>query len=488
MVGPPPGPRVALALGVVAAILFTGCFNQPVVVVGQGNTPGWFFLRVTGDADGLDPAWRTLTADFANARLVRGTGEDLRVPPNTPRNEDLDVLDLARRGDQRTVAHIQSKNERFVGFTFDMLDLNGTRTGDPERGEPELVDVDFTSAGASLQAPYPVFIVAGLPAYPGAPYAHLVEVTVVLDLGESIRPGPEGNYVFSPRLATTIFKVDGRIAGERGPSEEMRRRADEIAGTFYPPIASGAAYLDDRLVGRRDLTLAKVLNDPLPPTPTVSLNARGSRDRDYYGDVVQYRWSPGDGTPAAYGSVLGHRYASGGLYDVGLLVSDNDGMTDFDAFPLFVGWALAEAKVGGGNDTEGLLVNVRDHQGGMVGDQAFDDVTLQLPLLDGDSPYRPGMILLELTWDNQDADLDWWAKSGSRVDASSNRTGWRTEQILLVGKPYLPNSVTAQVAIVKGPFANYQLNATVFHVPDIEAGWDGHADHEHPRHVGVFRE
>ncbi|HYM80539.1 MAG TPA: FG-GAP-like repeat-containing protein [Candidatus Limnocylindria bacterium] len=61
------------------------------------------------------------------------------------------------------------------------------------------------------------------------------------------------------------------------------------------------------------------VNEPL------TFNAMGSADDD--GSIASYVWDFGDGQPTASGPIVSHTYSSGGLFDVTLTVTDDDGLS-----------------------------------------------------------------------------------------------------------------------------------------------------------------
>lgn len=65
--------------------------------------------------------------------------------------------------------------------------------------------------------------------------------------------------------------------------------------------------------------------DSATTTDEVTLDARNSSDAD--GDIVSYDWKLGDGTTAT-GDSIGHTYAENKVYDVELVVEDNQGDRD----------------------------------------------------------------------------------------------------------------------------------------------------------------
>jgi len=60
----------------------------------------------------------------------------------------------------------------------------------------------------------------------------------------------------------------------------------------------------------------------------LALTFDGSQSTDEDGEIVRWRWDPGDGTGALEGAVVEHTYAEPSTYIIGLLVQDDDRATD----------------------------------------------------------------------------------------------------------------------------------------------------------------
>jgi parallel beta-helix repeat protein len=60
----------------------------------------------------------------------------------------------------------------------------------------------------------------------------------------------------------------------------------------------------------------------------IDFDGTGSYDLD--GSIVEYEWDVGDGSPKKYGATVNHTYSVAGIYNVTLMVTDNDGASDND--------------------------------------------------------------------------------------------------------------------------------------------------------------
>jgi PKD repeat protein len=109
----------------------------------------------------------------------------------------------------------------------------------------------------------------------------------------------------------------------------------------------------------------------------VEFNGSGSYDID--GWIVDWLWDFGDGSPQAHGEVVYHQYLTPGVYHVGLTVTDNHDLTDYDSIHV--------------NVTEPLEWPISDPNGPYSGRKNFP------VLLTGNGSYDPDGTIVDLEWD-----------------------------------------------------------------------------------------
>jgi PKD repeat protein len=169
------------------------------------------------------------------------------------------------------------------------------------------------STTATVNAPVNLSPVAD----PGGPYASMLGSAI--SFNGSASSDPDGSVVsYAWQLG------DGAAASGPAPSHTYA-----TAGTYTVSLK----VTDDNGASAQATTIATVKAANLPPIaypggPYVSsrnrirLSGTGSSDPD--GTIVSYVWDFGDGTSGT-GSRPAHRYAAGGIYNVTLTVTDDNG-------------------------------------------------------------------------------------------------------------------------------------------------------------------
>jgi len=123
-----------------------------------------------------------------------------------------------------------------------------------------------------------------------------------------------------------IDDVDSAIISGDTLSVEGKTRAKYVGKEGESPFEE-SIDLEDIKPGDENLRPISVITGPHNARPLEEVVFDGSASTDRDGEVVSYSWDLGDGN-TDQGSVVTHRYTTGGVYKVKLTVEDDDGASN----------------------------------------------------------------------------------------------------------------------------------------------------------------
>jgi PKD repeat protein len=153
-------------------------------------------------------------------------------------------------------------------------------------------------------------------------------------------PEYSGSYFFADYVNGFIRRLtSGNVAVEFAPSVNTPVDLDvgPDGGLYYLSIFNGAVYTI-RYVGagnRNPVAVASAAPTSGQPPLEVRFSGVGSSDPD--GDVLNYSWQFGDGSPAQPGAQVTHVYSSPGRFTAALTVDDQKGGTSTATVTITVG-------------------------------------------------------------------------------------------------------------------------------------------------------
>ena len=105
--------------------------------------------------------------------------------------------------------------------------------------------------------------------------------------------------------------------------------ADYPGGPFYDAeknvvLRVRDGYDESPVNPPNELPLAIITYEPEEPSAGEEVTFNASQSRDPYGNITRYVWNFGDGVTAE-GCSVGHCYSDGGVFNVNLMVTDNEG-------------------------------------------------------------------------------------------------------------------------------------------------------------------
>ncbi|MEA3356142.1 MAG: PKD domain-containing protein [Candidatus Bipolaricaulota bacterium] len=236
--------------------------------------------------------------------------------------------------------------------------------------------------------------------------------------------------------------TNGRYMGYTPRTLHLQQGYHQIAlyKNGYQPWQCGVFIVggQTRTINARLTSIAPANRPPTaafnfsPPSPGLSewirFDGTGSHDTD--GNITNYRWTLGDGSPTRGGSVIYHRFTSAGGYSVSLTVTDDAGATDTRRKTVTVGPVSRPPQAS---------FNYSPINPGMG----------QQILLDASPSFDPDGTIVAYEWD-----LD----NDGTTDASGQVTGVRY---------YRPGSHQVRLTVVD----NSGLSSTTIKAINIGGGW-----------------
>ena len=169
------------------------------------------------------------------------------------------------------------------------------------------------------------------------PSSAMVGETVVFDSGSSHDPdGTLVSYVWD-------FGDSRELARPAGTGESTMAHVYSTAGTYQVSLIvtddGGSSDTATHMIAIEALVPNQppqaVINGPTKGLVGAMLPFDGSSSSDSDGVIVSYTWGFGDGATANGGNVS-HSYSAAGTYDISLMVTDDEGLSDASTYTILI--------------------------------------------------------------------------------------------------------------------------------------------------------
>ncbi len=214
----------------------------------------------------------------------------------------------------------------YTGMAGDTVQFNGLQSADID-GQIALYTWDFgngvTSTGATVGHVYPnagtYFVTLTVTDNDGATHSQSTEVTIAA-IGDMDGDGDVDSDDI--RALTTAINQGAAIDASFDLNNDGVVNAADVA--LMSDICSYDNCSNIAPPPQAPVAVAAALNNNVQINTDVNFSSEGSSDQ--YGQIVTYAWDFGDGNSSNWAAPV-HQFATPGIYDVVLTLTDNDGMT-----------------------------------------------------------------------------------------------------------------------------------------------------------------